>query len=71
MSNINKKIRYTWGAKICIALFLVGCTAQIYLPNNVGKSTRYTWGAKIFIALILVGCAASVYALAKVMMEGL
>ena len=30
MSNINKKIRYTWGAKICIALFLVGCTAQIY-----------------------------------------
>ena len=30
MPNNNKKIRYTWGAKIFIILVLVGCAASIY-----------------------------------------
>ena len=29
-NNVGKSTRYTWGAKIFIALVLVGCAASIY-----------------------------------------
>ena len=33
--NVRKTIRYTWGAKIFIALILVGCAASIYALAQV------------------------------------
>ena len=29
-NNVGKSTRYTWGAKIFIALVLVGCAASLY-----------------------------------------
>jgi hypothetical protein len=34
-NNVGKSTRYTWGAKIFIALILVGCAASIYALAQV------------------------------------
>ena len=34
-NNVGKSSRYTWGAKIFIALVLVGCAASIYALAQV------------------------------------
>ena len=34
-NNVGKSTRYTWGAKMFIALILVGCAASIYALAKV------------------------------------